>query len=151
MGNYDEKAKHKWGKKVISFLCQIVAVTVLIMAISIVCNGMYLLGVPSVEDIQKVTIFYPELSDETKQLTDPENVELAVNLTGFLKYSLVEKADPSDNPTVTITYHLSNGKMICVRASEKTVWWKDKAHPIKEKGQFIKLTQGVFFFGEVKE
>lgn len=149
MANYDEKKKNKWTKEVISFLCQVVAVTVLMTAISIMWNGMYLLGVPSTQDVQKVTVSHSERSGETKELTDFENIELAVNLTGFLKYSLFEKVDSSDNPTITITYYLSNGKNISVSANEKTVWWKGKAHAIKEDGQFIKLTEGVFFFSEV--
>lgn len=149
MGSYDDKMKHKWTKKFISLLCQIVGTTVLIMAITIAWNGMYLLGVPSIEDIQKVTISYPELSGEPKQITDWVNIELAVKLTGFLKYSLFEKADSSEDPMITITYYLSSGKTISASANKKTVWWKGKAHAIKEDGQFIKLTEGVFFISEV--
>lgn len=151
MGSYDDKIKHKWTNKFISFLCQVVAITVSLMAISVILNGMYLLGAPSIEDVQKVTISYPQLSGEPKQITDLENIELAIKLMGFLKYSLFEKADSSDDPIITISYYLNSGKTISVSANEKTVWWKGKAHAIKEDGQFIKLTEGVFFFSEANE
>lgn len=129
--------KRKWGKKILLFLSQIVTVTVLLVGISILKDGMYLIGVPDMGDVGSVTI-------SGKEFTGPEDIELAVKLTGFLRYSLFEKADASGEPLLTITYHLKSGKDVDVSANRETVWWQGKAHAIKEKEMFINLTEGIF-------
>lgn len=149
MKNYDDKTKHKWTKKVTIFLCQTLAITAIFIGVNVGWNGMYLLGIPSIGDIQKVTISYPDLSGAPKQVTELENIELAVKLTGFLKYTLFEKADLSDDPMINITYYLYSGEEITVSANKKTVWWKGRAHTIKKEEQFIKLTEAIFFYSEV--
>lgn len=129
----------------ILFIGQVIVVTVLMMAISIIDKGMYLVGIPLIEDVKKVTITYPKISNEIEEIGDAEHIELAVKLTGFLRYSLFEKADLADEPLITITYYLNNGKSLSVSANDKTVWWKSNTHAIKEEGLFIKLTEGIFF------
>lgn len=116
------------------------------MVTSIMDKGMYLMGTPSIENVKKVTISYPKTSDEIKAITDSEHIELAVKLTGFLRYSLFEKADITNEPLITITYYLNNGESLSVSANEKTVWWQGSTHAIKEKGVFIKLTEGIFYY-----
>lgn len=143
--------KYKWIKHLIRFLARVAVITMLSMAISVAVDGMYLLGIPSIKEVQKVTVSYPELTDEIKQATDFEQVELAVKLTGFLKYSIFEKADLTEEPMIAITYYLRNGESISVSANKKTVWWNGKAYAIKKKGQFIKLAEGIFFFNEVSQ
>lgn len=132
-------------KKVIHFLITICIVTTLSMGLSILTKGMYLIGVPQIDDVRKVTISYPEVTDEVKEISDEEQIELAVKLTGFLKYSIFEKADEKETPMITITYILENGKGITVSANDSTVWWKGKAHVIKDKEMYINLTEGIFF------
>ncbi len=134
--------KRKWGKKALIFLSQIVVVTVLLVGISILTDGMYLIGVPDMGDVEGVTVSY---QGEVKESTDGEDIELAVKLTGFLRYSLFEEAGASGEPLITITYHLKSGKDVDVSANRETVWWQGRAHAIKEKGMFIKLAEGIFF------
>ncbi len=132
--------KRKWVKNLLVFLGQIVAITMVVMGISIGTQGMYLLGVPAVDEVESVTVSY---RNETKELSDPEQTELAVKLTGFLRYGLFGKA-PEGEPLITIVYHLK-GRDIEVSANRETVWWQGKAHAIKEPEMFVNLTEGIFF------
>ena len=137
-------------KTVVRFLIRILLITMLIMGISVALNGMYLIGVPAIDEVQSVTISYPDVTDAVKTISDREQIELAVKLTGFLKYSLFEKATDTQSPMITMTYLLENGDRISISANRETVWWKGKAHPIKEQGMFINLTEGIFFLKEVQ-
>lgn len=143
-----EKQK-KWTKQLGRLVLQIVCVTVLYLGINIGMNGMYLLGVPKAEQVQKVTVSYPEVSETAKEVTDAEKIKSAVGLTNFLKYRLFATPEVSDQPEFTITYTLENGETVSVEASEKTVWWHGKAHALKHEGAFMKLAEGIFYFEEV--
>ena len=110
--------------KFVVFLCEVLCITAVVMGISIMKDGMYLLGVPSINDVRKVVIAYPNVTDEVKEITDDGEIELAVKLTGFLKYSLFDKADASETPLISITYYLNNGESVSVAANKNTVWWK---------------------------
>lgn len=112
-------------------------------------NGMYLLGVPKAEQVQKVTVSYPEVSETAKEVTDTEKIKAAVGLTNFLKYRLFTTPEASDQPEFTMTYILENGETVSVGASENTVWWHGKAHALKHEGAFMKLAEGIFYFEEV--
>ncbi|MCD7863529.1 MAG: hypothetical protein LUG61_08525 [Lachnospiraceae bacterium] len=124
--------------------------TMLIMGISIFVEGMYLIGIPDIDNVQKVTISYSEITNEIKEFSDEEQIELAVKLTGSLKYSLTEKADDKTSPMITITYYLEDGQSLSISANRDTVWWKGKAHAIKDKETFIKMAEGVFFLEEIQ-
>lgn len=137
--------KNRAVKVIVRFLITISINFLLIMGVFILVKGMYLMGVPKIDDVQKVTISYPELTNETKEISDEKQIELAVKLTGFLKYSLFEKADDKGSPMITITYFLSNGQSISVSANRDTVWWKGKVHAVKDKDMFINLAEGIFF------
>ena len=56
-----QEKRKKWTKRLGRLALQIVCVTVLYLGISIGMNGMYLLGVPKAEQVQKVTVSYPEV------------------------------------------------------------------------------------------
>jgi len=118
------------------------------MGLEVLTKGMYLIGIPQIEDVCKVTISYPEAAEEAKEFSDEEHIELAVKLTGFLRYSLFEDADDQDAPMMTITYLLEDGESISVSASRSTVWWRGKAHAIKDQEMFINLAEGIFFLEE---
>ncbi|MCD7787033.1 MAG: hypothetical protein LUG87_05050, partial [Oscillospiraceae bacterium] len=79
---------NRFIKKVVQFLVAVFISTLLIMGISVFAEGMYLIGVPDIDDVQKVTISYSEVTSEIKESSDAEQFELAVKLSGFLKYSL---------------------------------------------------------------
>ncbi|MCD7738212.1 MAG: hypothetical protein LUH58_04120 [Lachnospiraceae bacterium] len=142
--------KNRFIKKAVRFLITVFISTLLIMGISVFAEGMYLIGVPDIDNVQKITISYSEITSEIKEFSDEEQIELAVKLTGFLKYSLTEKADDKASPMITITYFLDDGQSLSVSANRDTVWWKGKAHAIKNKEMFINLAEGIFFLEEIQ-
>ena len=98
--------KNNYLKSIIRFLIQIGVVAALLMGFSIFHGGMYLIGVPKAEKVQYVTVSYPEVTDGEKKITDWEQIRLAVQLTGFLRYSLLEEADRGE-------YGVVEGKIPC--------------------------------------
>lgn len=137
-------------KSALRFLAQIAFVTVLLVAVKIVMDGMWLLGLPELEAIQSVRVAYPEVTGEVKETTDPEEMELALKLTGFLKYDLFQKAEGSQEPLIFITYHLQDGTDRTISANRTTVWWKGNAYALKDPDLFVNLTEGIFFLAEVQ-
>lgn len=87
-------------KGTIRLIIVIVAVTALVVGIKILINGMYLFGIPDLKDVQTVSISYPSVTDEVKEVSSQEDVELSLKLTGFLKYDLFEKADSNEKPLI---------------------------------------------------
>ncbi len=137
-------------KSLIRFLIQAAVVTILIVAVRIFTDGMYLLGLPDLADIQSVSISYPSVTEHRKETSSEEDVELALKLTGFLKYDLFEKADQTEKPLITITYYLKNGTNKSISANNTTVWWNGKAYAIKDEELFINLTEGIFFLKDLQ-
>lgn len=135
-------------KGAVRLMGTVLLTTAFIMTVSVLTEGMYLLGIPAAENVERVEIRYPALTEERKEISDKEEIELAVALTGFLKYSLFEKGDEDKAPLITITYYLEDGRSVSVAADRDTLWWKGKAHGIKNKGNFVKLAEGIFFLEE---
>ena len=79
---------NKIFKGLIRFLIEVIGMTVLIVGINIFTNGMYLWGLPRINDIQSVNITYPSVTDDVKESSSSEDIELALKRTGFLKYDL---------------------------------------------------------------
>lgn len=143
--------KSSWKKRMGQLLLEIALTTLLLVGIKIFMEGMYLLGVPQQEEVTRVTLSYPQCTREIKEVEDPEEILLAVQLTAFLKYRPLAGADLADQPLITITYYTREGREITLSASENTVWWRGKAHPLKHPGNFIKMAEGIFFLPEVQE
>jgi len=142
-------------KKVVKFLSrlliEIIVVTLLVVGIRIFTGGMYLFGLPDLKDVQTVSISYSSVTDEIKEVSSQEDIELSLKLTGFLKYDLFEKANCSEDPLITITYHLKDGTDKVIAANNTTVWWNEKTYAIKDKEMFINLTEGIFFLEDLAE
>lgn len=136
---------NKIVKGILRFLIEVIVITVLIVGIHIFMNGMYLLGLPDLEDIQSVSISYPSVTDDVKEISSYEDIESALKLTGFLKYDLFKKATSEEAPLITITYHLKDGTDKTISANNTTVWWNNKPYAIKDKEMFINITEGIFF------
>lgn len=143
---------NKVVKGLIRFLIEMIVITVLIVGIRIFTDGMYLLGLPNLDNIQSVNISYPSVTDDVKEISSHEDVELALKLTGFLKYDLFEKriANSEEEPLIIITYLLKDGTDKTISANNTTVWWNNKIYTIKDKEMFINLTEGVFFLEDLQ-
>ena len=135
-------------KSIIRLLIEIVAVTALIIGVRILTDGMYLCGLPDLKEVQSVSILYPSVAEEAKEISSDEDLETALKLTGFLKYDIFQKADDSAEPLITITYYLKDGTNKAISANDTTVWWNGKAYAIKDQEMFINLTEGIFFLGD---
>lgn len=136
---------NKIVKGLIRFLIEIIVLFVLVVGIRIFTDGMYLLGLPNLDDIQSVNISYPRVADEVKEISSREDIELALKLTGFLKYDLFGKANSEEEPLIIITYLLQDGTAKTISANNTTVWWNNKTYTLKDKEIFINLTEGIFF------
>lgn len=138
-------------KKTGGFLLTVLASTILVVLIHLLTSGMYLLGVPKAQEVQAVTLSYPQVSEAVKEVNDREKIEQAVKLTGFLKYSLFQEADTGGEPLITMTYRLADGRTVSVSANRETVWWKGKARALKKPDMFLNLAQGIFFLEDLAQ
>lgn len=139
--------KRSWKSRIKAWGLDLVRLAILVAFISIVKDGMWLFGVPSAGDVSKVTVSCPSVTDGVRAYTDPETIDLAVELTGFLKYSLLETPKGDRDGAVEITYTLRSGETVTVAADETTVWWKGRARAVRDPGAFVYLVR-VDFFGE---
>ena len=131
------------------FAAEVVIITLLVMAMRVAAEGMYLPGLPEAEEISSVT-FSSRSSGHTRELTSPEDIDLALRLTGFLKYDLFK--EPADVRTpYTLTLHLKTGDEITIKAGEDAVLYKDKLRAVKKPGQFSKFADGLFFSPQPRE
>ena len=126
----------------------IIASTIFIVIVSVLMEGMWLPGIPKIEDVQSVAVTDLRHSTEAKEFSDGESIELAVKLSGFLKYKPLSPVKGPSEPVVTITYHLKDGSSKSLSANENTVWWQGKAYNIKQQKIFLNLSEGIFFYGE---
>ena len=78
-------------------------------------------------------------------ITDTENVELLVKAANLLNYKL-GTPDTTD-PELTVIYTLKNGEVRVISANRTTMWWKGKAHPLKEPDVFCNIVENLFLNG----
>ena len=132
-------------KSLLSFcLTALLSVAVMLTA-SVAIDGMWLLGIPDAKDVASVTLTDAEFPGVTRTYTDAENIERTLKLTRFLKYRLFTAAKEDGAPLVTIVWTLRDGATREISASRETVWWREKAYPLKDDGFFINLAEGIFF------
>ena len=141
--------KSQWMRRIKRWSLDMVLLVILSLIISVWKNGMWLFGIPKAEEVSKVTVSCPRITDTVKTYTDAESIDLAVALTGCLKYSLLEKPEGSREDAVEIIYELRDGRTVTVAADETTVWWKDRAHAVRSPGGFVYLVEVDFFSQEL--
>ena len=117
-------------KSVLRLLGQMAIVAAVLIGFQVVTDGMWLFGLPELDQVESVSIAYPQVTEEVKTVTGKEDKELALKLTGFLKYNLFQKAEDGQQPLITITYHLQ--------------------YALKDPDIFVNLTEGIFFLAEVQ-
>lgn len=131
-------------RKLGAYIFRIVITTVIVFGGYLFMNGMFLIGIPKAENLQAVKIEYFEPNHEIKEITDSSKLELAVKITGFLNYSVFEKAEEPFEPKVTITYLLNDRTEISVAADNNTVLRKGKLNKIKQPDIFINISETIF-------
>lgn len=115
-------------------------------------KGIPCIGLPNVDHITRVEITNTKFSDEPKVYTDAENIELARKVANFLSYKPGTADDmEEDEGYITIRYEKNDGEIVEISANETTVFWKGKAHELKDDKTFVNLVEGIFFLGEAVE
>lgn len=140
----------KLAKGLLKLAGEILVMTAVLLCLNIAIDGMYLLGLPKAENIRSVELSYSERTAETKHLTDAEDIETALNLTGFLKYKVFAKAEENGKPIVTMTFSLQDGTALTLAANETTLCWKDRTYALKHPKTFLNLTEGIYFLPETQ-
>lgn len=130
------------------FLLEIVLVMFLVTGVKIVLDGCWLIFLPIDDKVQSVTIEYPGLAQNAKEITNSSEIRQCVNLLNMLKYDVFQKSEDETGALVTYTYHMKDGTDLVVAANNETVFYKGKQHVLKEENLFINLTEGLFFRSE---
>lgn len=133
-------------KKHSAWLQTLLTVVLSALIASAVWIGLYgvpLLGLPKAEDVQSVTLV--SLDSGSVTVTDTENVELLVKAANLLNYKL--GAPDTTDPELTVTYTLKNGEVRVLSASRTTMWWKGRAHPLRQPEVFCNIVDGLFLDG----
>ena len=133
-------------KKHSAWLQTLLTVVLSVLIASAVWIGRYgvpLLGLPQAEDVQSVTLV--SLDSGSVTVTDTENVELLVKAANLLNYKL--GAPDTTDPELTVTYTLKNGEVRVLSASRTTMWWKGRAHPLRQPEVFCNIVDGLFLDG----
>ena len=136
--------KHRFGKEFLRLLSIVLCVSILTVIGSILINGMFLLGIPSAEDVAKITVAYTDNADPIREYTMEDKIETSVKLANFLRYDLFAQADNPGEPLITLTYILQDGSQRVVSANLSTVWWQGRAHVLKSPSMFVNLTEGIY-------
>lgn len=142
--------KHTFVKALKKTSFSFVCIALALVIVSILMQGMPLFGVPKLSTVETVTITYPTLTSEAKEISDPELIRHACQLFGFLRYRPFAKADETDSPILTMDFTLTDGNTVTVSASRESVWWNGKTHVLKESELFINLAEGIFFSDEAE-
>lgn len=137
--------KHSFAKSLKKISFSFVWVALALVIISTLMQGIPLFGAPKTSSVETVTITYPALTSEAKEISDPELIRHACQLFGFLRYRPFAKANASDAPVLTMDFTLTDGNTVTVSASRENVWWNEKTHVLKEPELFINLAEGIFF------
>ena len=130
-------------KKAIRLIATILVVSIVVVGLSFLIEGVPLLGTPDVEVVERVIVEHANYPNEVKEYTENDKIELAVALLGNLKYSPL-KGLTDDNRLITITY-IMDDEECAVSANNYTVWWKGKARAITDEETFVKLCTAIFF------
>lgn len=137
-------------KEVLRFLLGAAACMILTTGIKIALDGCWLIFLPIDDKVESVTVAYPSLSPEEKELSDTGDVQRCIKMLNLLKYDVFQKSQDTTDPLVTYTYHLKDGTDMVVAANNDTVFYRGKQHVLKESGVFVNVTEGLFFLEEAE-
>ena len=131
-------------RKMKRLIITILAVSVIVIGVNLFTEGIPLLGIPEIEKIDKVVIEHKDYPDEYKTYSDEENIELAVALLGYLRYSPLKDLS-DDNQLIKISYIMDDGTEQVVAANNYTVWWNGKPSALHDENTFVKMCTAVFY------
>lgn len=135
-------------KETLRFLLAIAACMILTTGIKIALDGCWLVFLPLDGKVASVTVAYPSLSPEAKEVSDAEDVQRCINMLNTLKYDVFKTSTDTSGSLVTYTFHLKDGTDMVVAANNDTVFYRSKQHVLKESSVFVNVTEGLFFLEE---
>ena len=136
-------------KEALRFLLGIAVYMILATGMKIALDGCWLIFLPLDDKVASVTVAYPSLSPEEKELSDIEDVQRCIKMLNLLKYDVLQKSQDTTEPLVTYIYHLKDGADMVVAANNDTVFYKGKQYALKESAIFVNVTEGLFFLEEI--
>ena len=135
-------------REAMRFLLGVAACMILTTGIKIALDGCWLVFLPLDDKVASVTIAYPSLSPEEKEVSDAQDVKRCINMLNLLKYDAFKTSQDTSGPLVTYTFHLRDGTDMVVAANKDTVFYRGKQHVLKESAIFVNVTEGLFFLDE---
>ena len=137
-------------KSVLHFLVTAMVTTALLIGFQVVTNDMWLFGLPELDQVESVSIAYPQVTDQVKTVTGEEDKELALNSPAFSNTICSRKPRTVSSLLLPSPITCRTAPTGGIAANGTTVWWKDKAYPLKDPDTFVNLTEGIFFLAEVQ-
>ena len=131
-------------KKVFRFIATVIVVTIVVIGLNLLIEGVPLLGTPDVANVSSVIVEHSDYPDDIKKHTDDTKIELAVAMLGYLNYSPL-KGLSDDVPVIRVTYIMNDNTEIVVKANDKTVWWNGKVYAVTDENMFLKMCTAVFY------
>ena len=93
--------KNKILKGILYYGSLVLAIVIIQFMIKVDMEGMWLIGIPKPENVTSVTIKYPSLTEDDLEITDREQIDTCVHLSGFLKYRPLIDGNAKDRPFIT--------------------------------------------------
>lgn len=125
--------------------------TILLMTAGLLAlHGIPMGKIPKPEDVQAVEITDLSLEIQGKEITEPDEIEMAVKCCKLLSWKpgTPEKTEPE----VEMVFRLKDGSAIRFGGNETTAWRDGKAYRIKEeKNLFVNCVRGIFLQAEAME
>lgn len=127
-------------------VCMIIQIIVFVLM-----QGIPLWGLPEASDVIRVEITHSILHSQPKVFSEEQDLKNAVNVSKFLNCGL--KGSREEEPLITITYYLRNGKTEILAAGENTVYWKGKARSIygDNGNMFRSISETLFFIDDIMD
>ena len=138
-------------KAIGKFLFSVVVTFLLVLSVKIAVDGCWLIFLPIDDNVETVTIAYPDPSSEVKEITDASDLKKCTPLLNTLKYDIFQRSDDTSDPLIIYTFHLKDGSELVVSANNETVFFRGKQHVLKEPDVFVNLTIGLFFLRETAD
>lgn len=138
-------------KTIGQFLFSVAVTFLLVFGVKIAVDGCWLIFLPIDDNVETVTIAYPDLSSEVKEITDASDLKKCTTLPNTLKYDIFQRSDDTSDPLIIYTFHLKDGSELVVSANNETVFFRGKQHVLKEPDVFVNLTTVLFFLRETAE
>ena len=138
-------------KTIGQFLFSVAVTFLLVSGVKIAVDGCWLIFLPIDDNVETVTIAYPDPSSEVKEITDASDLKKCTTLLNTLKYDIFQRSDDTSDPLIIYTFHLKDGSELVVSANNETVFFRGKQHVLKEPDVFANLTTVLFFLRETAD